>query len=397
MASSSTFIRISAFFAASFVPFGIQLPFFPIFLAARGLDDTAIAVVVAVPMVLRVTTASALGTLADRIGDRRGALVLYAFATLVGALLLIPAHSFAALVFATAAMSLPWNGVLPVSDAIATSVARRGEGVYGRMRVWGSIGFVVTNLVAGVVAARGGAEGILVFLLAGFVLQLVVALMVPRERARPRAERKREPMTTALRAVAADRRLMAILIGCACLQASHAMVYGFGSLYWAGLGFSGTEIGVLWAMGVVGEIILFVFSGEVSKRIGARGLMVVAVVGGVARWSLFPLVGTALPIWLLLQCLHAATFTATHLGSIHVLIEAVEERRAATAQGLMVSINGLAMAVATLASGALYRAYGGNAFIAMAGVAALGGAILLLAVRLQPHRAGVGGNIVEPS
>lgn len=369
---------------------GIQLPFFPVFLAARGLDDTAIAIVVALPMVLRVTTASALGTFADRLGDRRRALVLYALATFVGAVMLIPAHSFAALLFATAAMSLPLNGVLPVADAIATSVARRGEGVYGQMRVWGSIAFVAANLAAGVVAARGGPEAVLAFLLFGFALQLALALTVQHEPIATHGAR-RESMVAAVRVIATDRRLMAVLIGAACLQGSHAMLYGFSSLYWAGLGFSGTQIGVLWATGVIGEIVLFTFSGLVLRRIGARGLLTIAVVGAVARWSLFPLVGADLPMWLFLQGLHAASFAATHLGSIHVLTEAVEERRAATAQGLMASLTGLVMALATLASGLLFRAYGGTAFVAMAVVAALGGVVLLYAARLQPHRAGTGG------
>ena len=79
--------------------------------------------------------------------------------------------------------------------------------------------------------------------------------------------------------------------------------------------------------------------------------------------------------WLALQVLHATTFAATHLGAIHVLTGAVDERRAATAQGLMVSINGLAMALATLASGPLYRVFGGDAFAAMAGLAAAGGGL----------------------
>ena len=397
MRYSSTSIRISAFFAASFVPFGIQLPFFPILLASRGLDETAIAMIVAIPMVLRVTTASALGALADRLGERRRALVLYSAATLAGALALVPAQSFWALALATAAMSLPWNGILPVSDAVATSVVRRGEGVYGRMRVWGSIAFVAANLAAGVVATWGGADGVLAFLILGFAGQLAVGFVIPRERGGEDALPKREPALAALRAIASDRRLMAILIGTACLQASHAMLYGFSSLHWAGLGFSGSEIGVLWAMGVTGEIVLFTFSAMVLARVGARGLLVVAVGGAVVRWCLFPLIGASMPLWLALQGLHAASFAATHLGSIHILTHAVEERRAATAQGLMVSINGLAMALATLASGPLYRAHGGAGFVAMAGVAALGGVVLLIASRLQPQSAGEGGNIVEPS
>ncbi len=396
MLSSSTSQRISAFYAASFVSYGIHLPFFPLVLAARGLDDTAIAVVVAVPMMLRVSFASLLGALADRLGDRRRAVTLYAAATLVGALTLIPAGSFWTLMAATVALTLPWTGLLPVSDAVATSVARRGEGVYGAMRVWGSIGFVVANLAAGQVAARGGADAILAFLIFSFALQLAATRLLP---AAPReaAETRRVGMVASFRSLTADRRLMAILAGAALLQASHAMLHGFASLHWASLGFSGGTIGALWAVGVLGEILLFTFSAPVLARIGAQGLLVVAVIGAMVRWSLFPLLGGTAAPWFALQLLHAATFGATHLGAIHVLTHAVDERRAATAQGLMVSINGFVMALATLASGPLYGTFGGGAFVAMAGIAVVGGAVLVFAKGLQPHRAGLGGKSVEPS
>ena len=411
MRSSSTSLRISAFYAASFVPYGIQLPFFPLVLASRGLSETEIAVVVGVPMLLRVTTASALGHIADRLGDRRHALVLYCVATLLGALTLWPAGSFLALVAATVAMTLPWTGILPVTDALATTVARRGEGSYGAMRAWGSIAFVAANLVGGVVAARAGAQGILLFLIAGFAGQGLVAFLVPadtRAKGDPVSEGSlpglgREEagseggVLRALASLAADRRLIGLLGGAGLIQASHAMLYGFASLHWTRLGFSGDAIGALWAVGVVGEILLFLFSARVIGRIGARGLLTIAVFGSVLRWLLFPFLGTDLPVWVALQLLHAATFASTHLGTIHVLTRSVDEHRAATAQGLMVSINGFAMSLATFASGPLYRAWGGDGFFAMAAIAALGGVALLGAARLQPHRAGEDGKTVEPS
>lgn len=394
MLSSSTSQRISAFYAASFVPYGIQLPFFPLVLAARGLDETAIAIVVAVPMVLRVSVASLLGVLADRIGDRRRAVMLYSAATLLGALALVPAGSFWTLLLATVAMTLPWTGILPVSDALATSVARRGEGVYGAMRVWGSIGFVVTNLAAGAVAARGGAEAVLIFLLIGFAGQLVASLLLPSA---PADTPRRTGARAAFVGLMRDRRLMAILAGAALLQASHAMLYGFASLYWASLGFSGGTIGALWAVGVLGEILLFTFSAPVLARVGAHGLLAAGVGGAIVRWSLFPMLDGAAGPWFALQLLHAATFAATHLGAIHVLTHAVDERRAATAQGLMVSINGLAMAAATLASGPLYRIHGAGGFAAMAAIAAAGGIVLVMARSIQPQSGAVAGKSVEPS
>lgn len=393
----STPVRISLFFAASFVPIGVQLPFFPVLLAARGLDAEAIAIVTTVPIVMRLATASLLGSFADRIGDRRTALVIYTTVTLLGVLAIGRASDFHGLLLATALTFLAWNGVLPVTDALATGAVRRGEAVYGRMRVWGSAAFVAANLVAGWVAAHHGAEGIWWFFLFGAAGQIAAAFLLPRTRVEGSGATVREGLIAGMRTVARDRRLMAVFVGVAILQSSHAMLYGFASLYWASLGFSGGEIGILWAVGVSGEIALFVFSGRALAKVGARGLVAIGGVGGVVRWALFPLLGGDLAIWIGLQLLHAATFAATHLGTMTVVARAVDERRAATAQGVMVSITGVVMALATLASGPLYHHFGGGAFAAMAVPAAVGGVILVVATAAQPHSAGSGGKTMEPS
>lgn len=401
MPFSSTPFKISIFFAASFVPFGVHLPFFPILLAARGQDAAAIAIITTVPIVLRVTTASLMGSFADLLGDRRRAIVLYAAVALAAMLAVGPAQGFWSLLLTSAAVAAAWNGILPVTDALATGAVRRGEAVYGRMRVWGSAAFVAANLAGGFVAARWGEAGIWAFLVAGFGGQFVAAFFLPADR--PAAEAREAAadggMIAGMRAVATDRRLMAVLAGAAVLQSSHAMLYGFSSLHWASLGFSGNAIGALWAVGVIGEIALFAFSGHVLPRLGARGLVALGGIGGTLRWSLFPVLDGALAPWIGLQLLHATTFAATHLGTMTVVARAVEDRRAATAQGMMVSINGFAMALATLASGPLYQRFGGGGFAAMAVLAAVGGAILVTATRppAQPQSAGWGGKTREPS
>lgn len=308
MGHSSTAVRISLFYAASFLCFGIQLPFLPVWLAARGLDGGAIAFVLAVPVVLRVTTVSLLGALADRVGDRRLVLILYSAATTVGALALTVAEGLGAIVAATALMALFWNGILPISDALGTAAARAGEGVYGRMRVWGSIAFVATNIGAGAIVGRAGAEVVPALLVAACCVQLAAAFGLGRARDRDAMPQRGEPIGRAMAAVIADRRLMAFLVGVALLQAAHAMLYGFSSLHWQGLGFSGEAVGILWATGVIGEIVLFTASGVVLARVGARTLLLVGGIGSVVRWLLFPLPGASMPLWVALQSLHAASF-----------------------------------------------------------------------------------------
>ena len=378
----STGSRVSALFASSFVTLGIQLPFFPVLLAHRGLSDTEIAIVVAAPMVLRVTTVSALGALADRVGDRRRVLMAYAGFALLGCLLVGPAEGFWALFGATVAMALFWNGMLPVTDALATSVARRGEAVYGRMRLWGSLAFVVGNLVAGRLVQTHGGGIVYALLLAGFVLQFAFTPFAPRELAPPE-RRVRASMWAGLREVVGDHRLIVILIGVAFVQASHAMLYGFSSLYWSSIGFSGGEVGVLWAVSVVGEVILFARAEGAIRRFGASGLLLVGGIGAVVRWCLFPLIGDSGVLWTALQLTHAASFAATHLGAMHVVTRSVGDGRAATAQGVMVTLTGLAMAFATLASGALYTRFGGAGFLGMAVVAAIGTLVLLAVLGLR--------------
>lgn len=393
MKSSSTPFLISTFYAASFVPIGVHLPFYPVLLAARGQDAAAIAVITTLPIVLRVTTASALGAFADRIGDRRLALIAYCAATLAGALLVGAVGGFWGLLVATLVMSAPWNGILPVSDALATGAVRRGEAAYGRMRVWGSIAFVVANLMAGWVATRHGAYGIWLFLVVGMGLQFAAAFLLPRDRAeKPETETgvAGPSMLGAMRELAGDRVLMAVLIGVALMQGSHAMLYGFSSIHWASLGFSGDEIGALWALGVIGEIALFAASGKVLSHVSPRMLVAIGGIGGTVRWTLFPLLdGTFWP-WIFLQALHAASFAAVHLGVMTVIARRVEDGRAATVQGMMVSGNGFTMALATLASGPLYQHFGGGGFAAMSVLAAVGGVVLVRATgvarRVQPHR-----------
>lgn len=380
----STGTRVSVLFASSFVALGVQIPFFPVLLADRGLNDTEIAMVVAAPMILRVTTVSGLGALADRVGDRRRVLMTYAGLALAGCLALGPAHGFWPLLAATVAMALFWNGMLPVTDALATAAARRGEAVYGRMRLWGSVAFVAANLVGGRLIGESSGAVVYPLLLFGFVLQFVATGITPRLPTERRdGGTARASMWAGLVQVAGDRRLMAVMIGAALVQSSHAMLYGFASLHWRSIGFSGGEVGALWAVSVVGEVILFALAGRAIGRLGARGLLLIGGFGAIARWSLFPFVGDGGVAWTALQLTHAASFAALHLGTIHVITHAVGDDRGATAQGLMVTFTGLTMALSTLASGLLYSHFGGAGFLGMAVVAAIGTAVLVGVVGLR--------------
>jgi PPP family 3-phenylpropionic acid transporter len=162
-------------------------------------------------------------------------------------------------------------------------------------------------------------------------------------------------------------------------QVSHAVYYGFATLIWQQAGIDDRVIGVLWAEGVVAEVILFLFAARALARLGVTGMLLIAGIGGVLRWS-----GTALtsdlPLLFVLQILHAASFAAAHLAAMHFMQRAIPERAMSSAQGLYYALPlGIGMGLAMSLSGVLFRDHGGHAYLAMAAFSALslGGTLLL--------------------
>jgi PPP family 3-phenylpropionic acid transporter len=167
------------------------------------------------------------------------------------------------------------------------------------------------------------------------------------------------------------------------IQASHAFYYGFSTLAWRAQGLPSSAAGVLWGVGVVAEIGFLWFMEPLRRRLGAERLVVVGAVGGLIRWTVL---AYSPPLWVLIpiQCLHAATFTATFMGSLQ-LVERLSPPGSASAAQTLNSVlsGGLFMGLASMGSGALFDMIGARGYLAMsllagiglAGAAALPGAI----------------------
>jgi PPP family 3-phenylpropionic acid transporter len=389
--------RLAAVYAATFVTFGIHAPFFPVFLAGRGLGEAEIAIVLAIPMLMRVFTAPLLGFISDQVEERRTVVAAYAFAAALAFSFFGLATTFWAMVIVMILTALPWNGVSPGLDTIAMSMVRRGQMDYGAVRVWGSIGFVAANVGGGLLFAGTGAGAVFWVLAACYWVQAIMVLAGPAAGPRIEAPAEAGPGPARFRDLVRSGSVIAVLGGIALVQSSHAMQNGFASLYWTSLGFSEAFIGVLWATGVVVEILLFTTATRLSGRLGPFGFLLIGGAGATLRWLIYPLIESAWA-WTAVQVLHACSFSATHLGTMLFVTRAAPDRLAGSAQGLAVTLTGLTMAVSMLAAGPLYSAYGGNAFYVMAALAAVGTAVLLVqALRPQPQSAGVGGSRVEPS
>jgi PPP family 3-phenylpropionic acid transporter len=378
MLNDSFALRLALFYGALFLVVGINLPFFPLWLEAKGLSAAAIGLALSLPHLVRVAAIPAATRLADRFGALRGALIVVAAGALAAHASLGLANSELAILVGIAIASLIFTPVVPLCDAYALKgLSIRGV-PYGPVRLWGSAAFVLGNLGAGLAVGWMAAVDLIWLIVAALVLLSLAAVALGPVEVAPRAaEAPRKEVPHLIGSPA----FLAVAIAVSLIQASHATYYGFSTLDWSRKGFDGMTIGALWAIGVVAEVVLFWLSGRLPAAFGPMTMIGIGAASAVLRWCAMALDPPAL-LLPLLQALHGLSFGATHLGTMQYLARVAPEGGRATAQGDVATIMGLGGAAALWISGILYGRYGSLAYAAMAAAAFAGGLVIWLAARL---------------
>lgn len=370
--------RLGFYYFAIFIVAGIHMPFWPVWLSARGLGAGDIGLLTGSALLLRVITGPLIAFMSDRAGRRRTQIILFSVLLGVSFALFSFAHSFITIFLITLLTSTLIPAIMPLLDTITLTQASENRVDYGRIRLWGSVSFIATSMAGGYVLARAGHEIILPLILAGCAVTVAASLLLPRETA-PASTTRRAHWREAVQ-LCRDRRFLLFLAAGSLIQSAHAVYYTFGTLNWQRLGFSGGMIGVLWALGVISEIILFMFSRRVTARFSPSTLLALGGGAGVMRWSILafdPGMGVLAP----LQCLHALSFGATHLAAMQFILRAAPAHLAVTAQGVYAAISmGIVIGGVTYGAGFAYASFGSPAFLAMAALCALG---VLLALSLR--------------
>lgn len=367
-------VRLALFYGAFFAAIGIHLPFWPVWLEARGLSATEIGYVLAAAFWPRIVTSILVPALADRAGARRRPMIVMAAVTLVGFALFGLARDFAALLVLSLITGASWAAILPLGEALVLGEAKRRELSYGRLRLWGSITFILGAVGVGEWLEHAGSEAILWSLVGAIAGTLGVCLLLPEA---PASRRPSGPPD--LRRLVREPGFLAFVAAAGLIQVSHAVYYGFATLHWRAAGHSELVIGLLWAEGVVAEVALFAGASALLRRLAPLRLL--ALAGGLTalRWGLSAL-STELAALIPAQALHAASFGAVHLAAMHHLRDRTPVELHASAQGFYAAIGtALPFGLLTPLAGWLFGIAGGGAFWPMAALA-LAGAILAAAV-----------------
>jgi PPP family 3-phenylpropionic acid transporter len=374
--------RLGAFYALLFLGAGASLPYFPVWLRAQELSGAEIGTVLATPLLARAVTGPALAIWADGFRDRRTPLLVLSCAAIASyaALGLVEGFALVALfwfVGATAASAL-----LPLTDVIGLRLSERHGTSFGRPRSAGSAAFIVANIGLGAALTSGPEWLVLAWLIgAGAGMALAAAFLLPSEPVRSDgAAANGLSRVRGLGDLLKHRRFMLVIVSAGLVQAAHGFHYGFSALLWRGQGISETWTGVLWAGGVLAEIVFLWTSDAWRGRIRPETLLLLSGAVAVVRWTVAA-AGPPLLVLAPLHLLHAFTFAGTFLASTRLVDAFSPPEHASAAHTLSASLqSGLFIGLATLGSGALFDRAGAGGYLAMSVIAAFGtaGAVLLL-------------------
>ena len=383
--------RMALYFGALFLIYGVHITYFPVWLAWRGLPPEEIGLITALPIFMRTVLTPAIAAYADARGNHRQVIVVLSMASAVLAFAISQCTTFWPILIAAVPFAIAIASIMPLTETLAVAGVRSAGHDYGRMRMWGSLTFLIATVTAGLLYdAYGGGAGIW-GVCAATMATAGAALLLPKPVVAPVEGENAEGTEAGLLAALLGKPVFVVfLLAVGAILGSHAAFYTFGALHLKAQGISGMAFGTLWGISIAAEIAVLAFSGPLLARTGALPLLMAAGVAAAVRWGAMSLDP---PWWVLIavQALHGVTYGAGHLGAIHFIARAVPGRGAGTAQALYSAIGtGLITGAATIAAGQLYPQLAGKTFLVMAALSGAG-----LAAAIWVHKTWAGGPLLE--
>ena len=368
-----------AFSAVSFAYFsyaGLFGTYAPLWFQSLGFSTLAIGALASLQSATRLFSPYAWGWVADHTGQRTRLLriaVMLALASAIG-FFVSPLYGWIAAV--TLALHTCTAGVIPISEAALAHFVSHGEtlnvGRYGRVRVWGSIGFILAVIGSGVALQGLGVQAFPWLVLVLLTLLLIAALRLPVV---AEAGHGSEAAPGAL-AVLRQPGVAWFFAGVFFTVLAHTSLYAFFSLYLVSLGYSKSAVGLIWALGVAAEVAWFWFQGRWLMRLSPQGWLLLAAVVSMLRFAVTAAFGATPWVLVLAQLTHAVTFAAQHSSCIGMISRYFPGRLRGRGQALYTVLGyGASGVIGGLAGGALSEVFG-FAAVFWAASAAAGIAVL---------------------
>lgn len=375
------FWRLSGYYFAYFAFIGAFAPYFTLYLQSLAFSATDIAILMSLMQLMRIIAPNLWGWLSERTGVRMPIVRISALASLLGFCLFFVTSDFLGVFVAMALMSFFWSAALPLVES-TTFNHLGGEGHrYGTIRSWGSVGFIVAVLLIGYALDHLPVSSLLWMSTLILATILLCAVWVP-EAGRPVEARLPASLATTLR----QRHIQALFGACFFMSAAHGALYVFYSIYLVENGYGKSLVGWMWTLGVLSEIVVFLLMPRLARRFSMRSVLLFAFAAAVVRFVMIGWGVGSLPILVVAQLLHGATFGAYHAAAITLVNRWFPGRLQASGQALYGSLSfGAGGMIGGLLSGFTWDSIGAAWTFTIGSGFALIGLVWLIRGLLEPR------------
>lgn len=366
--------RIAGFYFFYYAFIGMFAPYWSLYLKSINFDAVEISILLSVQPVMRMLAPNLWGWLADHTRQRLLVIKIAAMLSAVCYLGVFFTTSFWGMLLVLCLMSFFWSASMPLVEATTMTYLGKHSARYGRLRSWGSIGFIATVVGLGYAFDY---IAIAWLLWAGLICEIGILIF---SRQIPHTEIvAHHTDTQPIGKIVTQRRVLALLGACFLMSVAHGPYYTFYSIYLVDHGYSKSAIGGLWALGVICEIAVFFVMPWLFARYGYARILLFSFACAVARFLMIGWCVDALVVLLVAQVLHAATFGAYHAASVGLIHQHFQGRHQSKGQALFGSFTyGAGGMIGGLASGPLWQHFGASAMFSFSALMALLGMLLMV-------------------
>ncbi len=362
----NTYSRLSGFYFFYFSLLGAMVPYWSLYLKSFGFNAETIGGLMAILMASRIVAPNIWGWLADRTGERLRIVRYGAFFTCLIFVLIFWQEGAWGIALVMAGFSFFWNAVLPQFEVLTLTHLKGREQLYSRIRLWGSVGFIAAVMGIGWLLDLVNINWLPGVML-GLMVMIWISSLLVEGKTPPRNSEETGFMKQLLRP-----QVMVFFLICMLIQFSHGPYYTFYSVLLDSLGYSRTEIGLLWSVGVVAEVLIFILMPKLIASMGLRKLMIVSLLLSVLRWCLTGLIPENLWLMLFAQTLHAVSFGVLHVVGIALVHHYFSPSNHGQGQAMFSSFGfGVGGALGALCSGMMWDSLGAAATFMVAAAAVL--------------------------
>lgn len=358
---------LSGFYFFHFAFIGAFAPYWSLYLKSLSFNAFQIGILMSLLHVTRVFAPAAWGWLADHTGKR---LLIVQLAAIMGSISycgVFFGESFAWMAATMALMSFFWSASLPLIEATTLSYLGESTAKYGRIRAWGSLGFIFAVISIGYLLDAMDI-GSLLWAVLGFKLGIIIF-----SRQIPDAEIALQPADNlSVRQIFKRPEVLAFFAACLLMALAHGPYYTFYSIYLVEHGYNKGLVGWLWAIGVICEIGVFFLMPQLMRRFGLKQIMIFSFSCAIARFLMIGWGVEWLAMVVLAQILHAATYGAHHATAMMLVHHFFRGRHQAKGQALYTSLTfGLGGAFGGVFSGYVWELLGASLTFTLSAAAVL--------------------------